>query len=100
MGTIRRSSLVSMTTLSRRSARCERVAATPALQVLGSASLARQLVENDLVDEYRLMIEPILLGDGKTIFPSDGRARPMELVSVAQAKTGVIICACRPARSA
>ena len=42
------------------------------LQVWGSASLARQLVENDLVDEYQLMLEPILLGGGKTIF-RDGR---------------------------
>ena len=45
------------------------------LQVWGSTSLARQLVENDLVDEYQLMLEPILLGGGKTIFPSDGQAR-------------------------
>lgn len=67
------------------------------IQVWGSASLARQLVENDLVDEYRLMIEPILLGGGKTIFPGDGRARPLELVSVTQAKTGVLICTYRPA---
>jgi dihydrofolate reductase len=66
------------------------------VQVMGSASLARQLVENDLVDEYRLMVEPILLGGGKTIFPSDGRARSLELVSVTQAKTGVLICAYRP----
>jgi dihydrofolate reductase len=66
------------------------------IQVLGSASLALQLVENHLVDEYRLMLEPILLGGGKTIFPSDGRARPLELVSVTQAKTGVLICAYRP----
>jgi dihydrofolate reductase len=67
------------------------------IQVMGSASLARQLVENDLVDEYRLMLEPILLGGGKTIFPSDGRARPLELVSVTQASTGVLICAYSPA---
>jgi dihydrofolate reductase len=67
------------------------------LQVWGSASLARQLVENDLVDEYQLMLEPILLGGGKTIFPSDERARPLELVSVTQANTGVLICAYRPA---
>ena len=39
------------------------------MQILGSASLAAQLVEHDLVDEYRLMIEPILLGGGKRIFP-------------------------------
>jgi dihydrofolate reductase len=67
------------------------------IQVMGSASLATQLVENDLVDEYRLMLEPILLGGGKTIFPSDGRARPLELVSMAQAGTGVLVCAYRPA---
>ena len=67
------------------------------IQVMGSSSLALRLVENDLVDEYRLMLEPILLGGGKTIFPSDARARPLELVvSVTQAKTGVLICAYRP----
>jgi dihydrofolate reductase len=66
------------------------------IQVMGSASLAVQLVENDLVDEYRLMLEPILLGGGKTIFPRDGRSRPLELVSVTQASTGVLMCAYRP----
>lgn len=68
-----------------------------AIQVWGSASLARQLVEQDLVDEYRLMIEPILLGGGKSIFPRTGQARPLELVSVTPASTGVLICAYRPA---
>ena len=67
------------------------------LLVWGSSSLARQLVERDLVDEYQLMVEPILLGGGKTIFPADGRARPLELVSVAQAPTGVLVCTYRPA---
>ena len=66
------------------------------IQVMGSASLALQLTENDLVDEYRLMLEPILLGGGKTIFPTDGNARPLELTSVTQAKTGVLICTYRP----
>ncbi len=37
------------------------------VQVMGSASLAGQLFEHDLVDEYRLMIEPILLGGGKRV---------------------------------
>jgi dihydrofolate reductase len=69
------------------------------IQVMGSASLAVQLAQHDLVDEYRLMLEPILLGGGKTIFPSDGQARRLDLVSVTQAKTGVLICAYRPARN-
>lgn len=67
------------------------------MQVMGSSQLATQLVGNDLVDEYRLMLEPILLGGGKRIFPEDGRARPLELVSTSTASTGVLICTYRPA---
>jgi len=67
------------------------------IQVMGSASLAEQLVANDLVDEYRLMVEPILLGGGKRIFPADGSARPLELVSTSTSSTGVLICTYRPA---
>ncbi|MDQ3756658.1 MAG: dihydrofolate reductase family protein [Actinomycetota bacterium] len=67
------------------------------IQVMGSPTLATQLVAHDLVDEYRLMIEPILLGGGKRIFPDDGEARTLELVSVKTASTGVLICTYRPA---
>jgi dihydrofolate reductase len=67
------------------------------IQVMGSSVLASQLVEADLVDEYRLMIEPILLGGGKRVFPQDGRARPLELVSTRTASTGVLVCTYRPA---
>jgi dihydrofolate reductase len=65
------------------------------LQVMGSASFAAQLVAHGLVDEFRLMIEPILLGGGKRLFPADGEARPLELVSVSPAATGVLICTYR-----
>jgi dihydrofolate reductase len=68
------------------------------VQVMGSSALARDLIANDLVDEYRLMVEPILLGGGKRLFPDDGRARPLELISAVPASTGVLICAYRPAR--
>jgi dihydrofolate reductase len=61
------------------------------LNVMGSPTLAQTLIEADLVDEYSLMIEPIILGGGKTIFPTDGTARPLELVNVVQASTGVLI---------
>jgi dihydrofolate reductase len=67
------------------------------LQVMGSPTFAAQLAEHDLVDEYRLMIEPVLLGGGKRVFPGDGRARPLELVSTTTAATGVLICTYRPA---
>jgi dihydrofolate reductase len=59
------------------------------VNVMGSASVARALLAADLVDELALMIEPIVLGGGKTIFPEDGEARGFELASVATAGTGV-----------
>jgi dihydrofolate reductase len=68
-----------------------------ALQVIGSPSLAAQLIGAGLVDEYRLMIEPILLGGGKRVFPDDGEARTLELISTSTSKTGVLICTYRPA---
>lgn len=67
------------------------------LQVMGSPTLAGTLIEHDLVDEYRLMIEPVTLGGGKRLFPDDGRARPLELVSTTTSGTGVHICTYRPA---
>ncbi|MQY08426.1 dihydrofolate reductase family protein [Actinomadura macrotermitis] len=68
------------------------------VQVMGSPSLARTLIGADLVDEYRLMISPILLGGGKRLFPDDGQARPLELVSATTAATGTQICIFRPVR--
>jgi dihydrofolate reductase len=60
--------------------------------VLGSARLVRSLFEADLVDELDLMIEPVVLGGGKGIFPADGAARQFSLVSAATAATGVQVC--------
>jgi dihydrofolate reductase len=65
--------------------------------IMGSRSVAQQLIENDLVDEYRLMIEPIVLGGGKKLFPDDGKARKLELVSTTTSSTGVQLCTYRPA---
>jgi len=70
------------------------------VQVMGSASLVRSLVDSDLADEYLLMIEPIVLGGGKRIFADDGRAHRLELVSSTTSKTGVQICTYRPVRGA
>ncbi|MET0728125.1 MAG: dihydrofolate reductase family protein [Acidimicrobiales bacterium] len=69
------------------------------IQVMGSASLARDLVSADLVDEYRLMIEPVILGGGKRLFPDDGSARKLELASTKKSSTGVLICTYRPTRA-
>ena len=47
----------------------------------------RQLIENDLADEYRILLEPVVLGGGKPLFPDDGWKRPLELVSTTTAGT-------------
>ncbi len=67
------------------------------LLIWGSVSVARALLAEGLVDELSLMIEPILLGGGKRIFPEDGVARPLELVKVETAPTGVQLCTYHPA---
>jgi dihydrofolate reductase len=68
------------------------------VNIMGSSQLVRSLLEEDLVDELLLMIEPIVLGGGKSIFPSDGAARRFELVSATTASTGVQVCRYQRAR--
>jgi dihydrofolate reductase len=62
------------------------------LHCYGSANLASQLIEKELVDELSLMIEPVVLGGGKRLFPEDGVLRGLELVSATTSKSGVLIC--------
>jgi dihydrofolate reductase len=61
------------------------------LSVSGSTEVARALLAADLVDELFLVVEPIVLGGGKTIFEPDGVARPFELLSTQTATTGVLL---------
>ena len=67
------------------------------LVVMGSPTLARTLLGEGLVDELRLMIEPVLLGGGKSIFPDDGALRTLELVSTVTSSAGVQVSTYRPA---
>jgi dihydrofolate reductase len=70
------------------------------LLVAGSAALVQTLMEHDLIDEYRLMVSPIVLGTGKRIFEDGSRTTSLRLV---QAKPvgpdGVLILTYEPARN-
>jgi dihydrofolate reductase len=66
------------------------------IYVYGSLTVARTLLAAGQVDELVLMIEPITLGGGKTLFPTDGEARKYELTFSATAATGVQVCRYRP----
>jgi dihydrofolate reductase len=54
-------------------------------------------IEHDLVDEFRLMINPVVLGGGKPIFRDDGSLRPLRLVDSEVTSTGAILATYAPA---
>ncbi len=70
------------------------------LLVMGSPTLARTLLRENLVDELRLLLMPVILGGGKSIFPDDGSLRTLELVSTTTSGTGVHVTTYRPAADA
>jgi dihydrofolate reductase len=61
------------------------------LLVIDSTELAQTLVESGLVDEHRLMIDPLILGGGKRVFPDDGQVRKLRLVESQVTTTGAIL---------
>jgi dihydrofolate reductase len=67
------------------------------VHVIGSAELVRRLIEQGLVDEFRLMIDPVTLGGGKRIFRDDGSLRPLRLVHSEVTTTGAILATYAPA---
>jgi dihydrofolate reductase len=67
------------------------------IHVIGSPELVRTLLENGLVDELRLMIDPVVLGGGKRIFADDGTLRPLRLVESEATSTGAIFATYAPA---
>lgn len=68
--------------------------------VNGSATLVRSLFESDLVDEYRQMVFPVIIGDGIRPFPAATEKKPMELVDSKTFETGVQVHVLRPAAPA
>jgi dihydrofolate reductase len=59
--------------------------------IAGSASLVQTLIENDLVDELRLMVFPLVLGDGKRLFGETSDKKPLRLKSTQTVGDGVAI---------
>jgi dihydrofolate reductase len=68
----------------------------PELQVHGSANLIQTLLEHELVDEFRLMIFPLVLGKGKRLFEVGTLPAGLEVASSEVSSTGVITAAYRP----
>ncbi len=59
--------------------------------VAGSRTVVHQLLENDLVDELRLMIFPVVLGSGARVYPESERKLPLELTDSRTYDSGVVV---------
>jgi dihydrofolate reductase len=65
--------------------------------VAGSAQLVQSLLDQDLVDELRLMVFPVILGSGKRVFAETAAKKPMKLTSSKTVGDGVEIVIYEPA---
>jgi dihydrofolate reductase len=61
------------------------------LHVVGSSRLLHTLLERDLVDGFRLMIDPVALGGGKRLFSDDAPRLPLRLTESTVTTTGAIL---------
>jgi dihydrofolate reductase len=61
------------------------------LVVLGSRALVQSLMRHQLIDEYVLLIHPLVLGSGNRLFPEGQRMHALRLVDVKTTPTGVVV---------
>ncbi|MGN9843285.1 dihydrofolate reductase family protein [Nonomuraea sp. H19] len=61
------------------------------IQVHGSGTLVQTLIEHDLVDEFHLLVCPVLIGSGKRLFAEGTVPAGLELVSSMTSRTGVVV---------
>jgi dihydrofolate reductase len=70
------------------------------LTVMGSGELIRTLMRHDLIDEYLLLVHPLVLGSGRRLFGEGTPPTPLRLVESTVSTTGVLIATYRPAAAA
>ena len=70
------------------------------IQVIGSGGLVQTLVRHDLVDEYRLMVHPLVIGTGKPLFREElPTPLRLKLVDATPTTTGVLLLTYVPERA-
>ncbi len=65
--------------------------------IYGSATLVQELVRRDLVDEYHLLVHPILLGDGTSLFGAVGKRQNLRKVRTEDFNSGIVLNVYQPA---
>ncbi|UOQ75582.1 dihydrofolate reductase family protein [Hymenobacter sp. 5516J-16] len=68
------------------------------LLLYGSAELVRTLLPHHLIDEFRLMVHPVVLGQGKKLFTEESQAT-LTLIDSTTTRSGVLLLTYRPVRS-
>jgi dihydrofolate reductase len=71
--------------------------AGPDLVILGSGELIQSLMPHDLIDEFRLLIHPLVLGSGRRLFVDGGALARFRLMDTKTSTTGVVIATYRAA---
>ena len=68
------------------------------IQVIGSGELVQTLIEHDLVDSYRLMVHPLVLGSGKRLFRDGTAPTKLRLLDSKPTTTGVLLLSYVPVK--
>jgi len=68
------------------------------ISILGSGELVRSLMADDLIDEYQLIVSPIVLGSGKKLFGPSDEVKKLALVDAVTTKTGSQLLTYQPER--
>jgi dihydrofolate reductase len=66
------------------------------IQMTGSATLVQALMQTDLIDEYQLMVHPVVLGSGKRLFRNGSEKKILRLVETKSFSSGVVVLTYQP----
>lgn len=68
----------------------------PDIVIMGSGELVQSLMRANLIDEYLLLIHPLVLGSGRRLFPDGGASATLQLTGSKTTSNGVVIATYRP----
>lgn len=68
--------------------------------VFGSGTLVQTLMQHDLIDEYRLMVHPIVLGSGTHLFREESEKKVLRLIETKAFSSGIVVLTYQPAGKA
>ena len=65
--------------------------------IFGSGQLVHTLMQHNLIDEYRLMVHPIVMGSGKRLFLEGSARKGLQLIETKVFSSGIVVLTYRPA---